>query len=481
MVLRWYASVTFALVAGYLATPVDDRVIPFLLVTLGAIPAVAIGARRSPSSARLPWWLLLSALVLFNIGNVAWIVLVYVQHRPTGDGTVADLFFNVANVLMLAGAMIVVVRRGRRDSGGVIDAAITALALGGLVWDAVLLPYLGEIGAPMSRQAALFVDVFVMMGALGALIRVTLVAAERIPAMRMLVAGMALGLVANVLVTLFTDPVTMVRPDWTNLPFLVAYGMLGCAALHPSSALITRAGAAPEDDLSGGRLAFLGVMLALIPLVGGGRVILGRPTDGILVAIGSAGVIPLVMIRIARLSRQRKRAEHALRRMATVDSLTGLPNRAACLDWLSEALAVRAAGVPPLGLAVLFCDLDGFKPVNDRLGHAAGDELLIEVADRLHGCLREADLVSRFGGDEFVIMCRDTEIRVAVAAVSARIRAVVAEPLAVGGEEVRIGLSVGVAYADDFADVDELLGRADTAMYSAKASKSIGTLSLVTA
>jgi diguanylate cyclase (GGDEF)-like protein len=377
--------------------------------------------------------------------------------------------------------MIVVVRRGRRDTGGIIDAAITALALGGLLWDAVLLPYLSEIGTPMPRQSALFVDVFVMMGALGALIRVTMVAAERIPAMRMLVAGLALGLVANVVVTLFTDPVTLVRPDWTNLPFLAAYAMLGCAALHPSSTLITQAGAAPEDDLSGGRLAFLGVMLALMPLVGGGRAMFGRPVDGILVAIGSAGVIPLVMIRIARLSRQRKRAEHALRRMATVDSLTGLPNRAACLDSLSGALEMRAAGVPPRGLAVLFCDLDGFKPVNDRLGHAAGDELLIEVADRLRGCLRESDLVSRFGGDEFVIMCRDTEIRAAVAAVCARIRAVVGEPLTVTGEEVRIGLSVGVAYADDLAGADELLSRADTAMYLAKASKSIGALSLVTA
>jgi diguanylate cyclase (GGDEF)-like protein len=222
-------------------------------------------------------------------------------------------------------------------------------------------------------------------------------------------------------------------------------------------------------------------MLALIPLVGGGRAILGLPTDGILVAIGSTGVIPLVMIRIARLSRQRKRAEHALRRMATQDSLTGLPNRAACLDSLSEALELRAAGVPPRGLAVLFCDLDGFKPVNDRLGHAAGDALLIAVADRLRGCLRESDLVSRFGGDEFVIICRDTEIQVAVAAVCARIREVVRQPMAVAGEEVRIGVSVGVAYAVDGVETDELLGRADAAMYAAKATKCVGVLSLVTA
>ena len=96
----------------------------------------------------------------------------------------------------------------------------------------------------------------------------------------------------------------------------------------------------------------------------------------------------------------------------------------------------------PDDLAALFCDLDGFKPVNDRLGHAAGDQLLVAVADRFRGCLREGDLVSRLGGDEFVIICRGAD---AVEVISDRIRAMVARPFEAGGEQVLIGVSLGVA------------------------------------
>nr|BFE68647.1 hypothetical protein GCM10020092_019480 [Actinoplanes digitatis] len=118
--------------AGYLAFPADLRPIPFLAVTFGAIPAVIVGMRSSPAAARAPWWWVLAGLVVFNVGNLAWLWYFYVQGRATGDGTLADLLYNLANLLMLAGAMTVVLRRGRRDIGGLIDAGITAFALGGL-------------------------------------------------------------------------------------------------------------------------------------------------------------------------------------------------------------------------------------------------------------------------------------------------------------------------------------------------------------
>jgi diguanylate cyclase (GGDEF)-like protein len=185
---------------------------------------------------------------------------------------------------------------------------------------------------------------------------------------------------------------------------------------------------------------------------------------------------------VARLAGQRRRAEQALRRMASHDALTGLPNRAACRERVTADLAhLRTANAAGPALAVLFADLDGFKPVNDRLGHAAGDELLIQVAARLRGCVREQDLVSRFGGDEFVVVCRDPDPRAAVEAICARIREMVERPLTVGGETVRIGLSLGVAFADPAVTTDDLIGRADLAMYAAKQSKSIGTLSLALA
>ncbi|MGK5682798.1 diguanylate cyclase domain-containing protein [Actinoplanes sp. URMC 104] len=498
MLLRCYAVATGLLVATYLAWPYELRQWPFLAVTLGAVlPAVVLALRRAPAGARAPWWLMLVALVLYNAGNVVWVVLTTTGGRATGDGSVADLFFTVGGVVVLGAAIALVRHRGRGDAGGVIDSVITAVAIGGVLWDAVLLPALTARHVPDGRQASLFVVVLVITGTLGAMLRVS--SSTRSAPVRLFTAGVALTLAGNVASSLTLDA-NGVRPDWTNMVFLAAYAALGCAAVHPSVAAVVAQGQAPADDLSRARLTFLGVMLALPPLVGGVRAILNLPTDGILVALSSASLIPLVMVRIARLSAQRRRAEQALHRLATRDILTGLPNRAACLARLASLLAPSsppASASPPPALsspalspidssaardtgelAVLFCDLDGFKPVNDRLGHAAGDELLVAVADRLRTCVRDGDLVSRFGGDEFVLLCTGAD---AVPAVSARIAELAAHPFTVAGEQVRIGLSVGAARARPGDTTDELLGRADQAMYEAKKSKTVGALTLVNA
>jgi diguanylate cyclase (GGDEF)-like protein len=470
MLLRWYTAITGVLAAGYLLWPYDLRGYPFMVVTLAAIPAVAIGLRRTPRGGRSPWWLVLAALTSFNLGNLLWIWLVEWGGQATGDGSFADVLFTTADVLILVSAMIVVRRRGRRDAGGIIDSVITALAVGFLLWDAVLLPALSPAQSQAANQIPVFINILVMGGTVGALGRVALAGGRRSGAVWMLALGIVTALAGNLLAVLTTDPVTYVRPDWTNNVFLFAYVALGCAALHPSAAWLTEPGPAPDDDLTPARMTFLGLMLAVVPLIGGGRALLGLPTDAPLVALGSAAVIPLVMVRIARLAAQRRAALGALHRLATCDSLTGLPNRAACLDRLGAELETG-----PDALAVLFCDLDGFKPVNDRLGHAAGDELLIVVADRLRAGLRDPDLVARFGGDEFVLVCRGPD---KVEAICERIRELVATPITVVGEQVRVGLSVGVARALPSDTTDSLLTRADLAMYDAKKRKAIGELSL---
>ncbi|MFD0523101.1 diguanylate cyclase domain-containing protein [Paractinoplanes durhamensis] len=419
--LSLYAATNAVLVVLYGLLPAEmNRSWIFLLVTLGAMPAIAVALRRAPAGARQAWWLLLASMTLYNIGNVMWLWLVLADGRTTGDGSAAEFFLTGGSVLVLGSALIVVVQRGKRDIGGIIDSVISALALTGILWDTLLLPALSDQGATTGREAAVFVNVLVMAGTLGALLRISFAGSDALASVRLLTLAVGIALFGNVAGALAVDPATGARADWTNITYLAAYAALGCAALHPSVAAVTRPGEAPVDNLSTGRLAFLGTMMALSPLVGGGRVIFGLPTDGVLIAISSAALIPLVMIRIARLSSARRRAERALHRMATSDPLTGLPNRAACVDHLTEALASD-----PTGLAVLFCDLDGFKPVNDRLGHAAGDDLLVAVADHLRRDLRDGDLVSRFGGDEFVIITRGDQ---AVDVIADRIRTLAAHP-----------------------------------------------------
>ena len=156
------------------------------------------------------------------------------------------------------------------------------------------------------------------------------------------------------------------------------------------------------------------------------------------------------------------------------DPLTGLANRRQAQEHLDAALASGAGsgGARAAGLAVLFGDLDGFKPVNDRLGHAAGDRLLVAVAERLRAETREGDLVARLGGDEFLVVA-DGRDGPAAEALAERLRAAVAEPVVLDGEAVQVSISFGVSCTGGTAVTGAaLLAAADRAMYADKRGRS---------
>ena len=159
--------------------------------------------------------------------------------------------------------------------------------------------------------------------------------------------------------------------------------------------------------------------------------------------------------------------EESLRDAALHDHLTGLPNRVLLEDRMDQA-ELRAARQPGYRFAILLLDLDGFKAVNDTLGHAVGDLLLVEVARRLTGLLRKSDTVARLGGDEFVILLDGV---VTPQPVLDNITVAVSAPFFIDGERVEVGCSVGVAVSGDGAcDADHLLREADAAMYRAKSA-----------
>ncbi|MCZ2827933.1 EAL domain-containing protein [Modestobacter sp. VKM Ac-2986] len=165
----------------------------------------------------------------------------------------------------------------------------------------------------------------------------------------------------------------------------------------------------------------------------------------------------------------RKLAEAELAHQAFYDGLTGLANRALFLDHTEQALR-RAArtGSPPI---VLCLDLDGFKDVNDSLGHLAGDELLCTIARRLLGAVRSADTVARLGGDEFAVLLDDTRGGVPFATtLSQRLLDVIGEPVELGGHRVHVAASIGIVTADTGATPLSMFRDADIAMYRAKAA-----------
>ncbi|MEZ0493810.1 diguanylate cyclase domain-containing protein [Kineococcus sp. TBRC 1896] len=185
------------------------------------------------------------------------------------------------------------------------------------------------------------------------------------------------------------------------------------------------------------------------------------PGDG-----GRPGEIGAV-VQVADVT-QRRLVQRRLREAALHDPLTGLPNRTLLEDRLRHALSAAARSGDRV--ALLYCDLDDFKPVNDTGGHAAGDHVLIDVADRLTAAVRPGDTVARLGGDEFAVVCPGLPDEASAADVAERVVAAMTDPFPVAGWRFQVGISVGLAMADASQDATRVLQQADQAMYAAKGS-----------
>jgi len=187
---------------------------------------------------------------------------------------------------------------------------------------------------------------------------------------------------------------------------------------------------------------------------------------GKIVSFGADGQ-PQRMLGVALDVTRQREQEAQLQRLAHFDALTGLPNRVQLAQRLQEAMHQARATGTQLGVAYL--DLDGFKPVNDRFGHGAGDRLLTTVAARLMRALRPVDCVARLGGDEFVILLPGVEGRGGCERMLRQLMVHIAAPYPIGAERVSVTTSIGYTlYPEDDADADTLLRHADQAMYQAK-------------
>jgi diguanylate cyclase (GGDEF)-like protein len=203
----------------------------------------------------------------------------------------------------------------------------------------------------------------------------------------------------------------------------------------------------------------------------------GFDKDVVMRIAAQIGVIILIIIvaiiiwnrRLYTEIKTRKLLEERMKHMATHDELTGLANRVLLKDRINTAISFHKR--QQLQVAVLFIDLDGFKTINDTHGHDVGDELLIQVADKLKSCVRQSDTVVRFGGDEFVLLLTGLHQKNEAAYIADKVLKLMQQPFDLSAERVYIGCSIGIAmYPDDGVTDNDLLKIADTLMYRVKAN-----------
>ena len=227
----------------------------------------------------------------------------------------------------------------------------------------------------------------------------------------------------------------------------------------------------PRDRARPGQQSWFDLALPYVPVLPAlavwfGKALVGHRVDAAAFIAGGLTLL-CVLARQFLVLAENRRLVAAVAHQALHDSLTGLANRALFLDRLAHANTLRERSGQPFG--VLFMDVDNFKEINDGLGHPAGDELLVLVAERLCSCVGPADTVARLGGDEFAVL-----LEVSVhdpAAIAAEMRRAMEEPFTINGHSVRSSLSIGLAVADDVdLETSEYLRRADVAMYAAKAA-----------
>ncbi|GAA2595222.1 hypothetical protein GCM10010435_87810 [Winogradskya consettensis] len=441
--------------------------------TVATLAAIVAGVRRNRPVQRVGWFVFAGAVGLRLFGDVTYEVYRQILHLSPFP-SLADAFYLAAFPLLVAGTLLVARGRLARDWAGILDATIISGGLSLVWWVFVIAPMAADASSPLLQR---------VIGAAYPALDLLLIALVAQLVVRSGRLTVSLGLLTVGMVTLLVSDVLFqfvptFAPEFEGVVavgWLLSNTMWGAAALDRSSrapaprAVVQARSTAPT--LGRTRLALLTACTLLVPAVLFVQGLASGPGKLNWLAIG-VGAVVLFLLVLARMSGfvvQVQRQAGQLEELALCDALTGLPNRRVFEERLAGSVAAGNAQV-----AIL--DLDGFKDVNDRLGHAVGDRLLAVVAKRLAGALREGDLVARMGGDEFAVLLGSgspgamTGSPGAMTGIVERLASALRKPVEAGGHELLIGASIGSADGTGTRDAGEVLRRADIAMYAAKAA-----------
>jgi diguanylate cyclase (GGDEF)-like protein len=436
--------------AGWLSTGMYDG------IGLAAVTAITVGAVRNRSPARPTWLLLAAGNLLFVIGD--YLFSLYEQlWGQIPFPSLADALYLVGYVPQAAGLILLIRRRTPgRDRAALTDAAIIASGLGLLSWVFLIKPAASDDSlTTLGRVISIAypaADILLLV----LLARLLAGTGVRNAAFRLLAAGMALVLVADLAYALMAQAGTYSDTNLVNVGWLLAYVCYGAAALHPSMRELSRRAKQPSRRLGRLRLTLLTGASLVAPVLLLVQAYEGAGVDAVAIGAGSIALFLLVVTRMAGLIRQVEEQAAQLERLAGHDGLTGVANRR---TWdLALPLELERARREAVPLAVAMLDLDHFKRFNDEYGHQAGDQLLKAAVAVWQALVRPGDLLARYGGEEFTVLLPGAGQERALAVVE-RLRQ--ATPLAQT-------VSAGVACWDKAESAEALLARADLALYQAK-------------
>jgi diguanylate cyclase (GGDEF)-like protein len=476
LLLALAVGASLAFLVFLLARPVDDGAVRLtanlaqLLAPLLAAASCAWAARSGSGRARRAWALLAASAASWAVGQATWVWYEHVARRELPFPSLADVGY-LAAIPLAAAAMLAFPGRAERatlQARSLLDGAVIATSLLYTSWALVLGPVFraGE-GSVLEQAIAL---AYPAGDVVLATIVFVVVARIRVGGAPVLLLGAGLlGLaVADTSFAYLTQEGSYATGAPSDVGWFAGYLLIAAAAHRPAAVGITWVGRRP------GRLQ---VLLPYCPLA------LAVATSVTIQLRGQTTgpflywtFVALVLLIIGRqlltvldnqgLNRRLAAMVGELEHQAFHDGLTNLPNRGLFRERVDHALRRRSqAGTP---LALLFIDLDDFKTVNDQLGHAAGDDLLVAVAGRLKTCVRDEDTVARLGGDEFAILLEQAPSHEVAVRVAGRILEAMRSSFTLHGQQVQIGASVGVTVSDA-TEVDAVLREADVAMYTAKA------------
>ncbi|GIE74570.1 hypothetical protein Aph02nite_05200 [Actinoplanes philippinensis] len=454
----WAGWLVAALIAALCFPLVPDDTLPAKIyvntVGLSSVAAMVVGIVRNRPEHWRAWALFAAGVLTFVSGDITYDV----TELRLGEYPYpywADLLYLSAYPLLWASLSRLGSSRGDRERGALIDAAIISTGIGLIFWVWVVGPTLQDAGAPLLERLVTIGYPLADVLLTTAVARMLTRAGNRTPSMRLMVAGAVIMLSCDLIYTTMSSTAEYTG-GFVDSGFLMAYASWGAAALHPSMRR------RPDTVLDVHRIGrFRLVLLTAFVLIPPGLLFFqgaGDPAGIAWASLGAGAVVLclLVVMRMWGLVQQVKVQASRLGDLAMHDPLTGLANRRAFEEQLGAAVAT---GTP----TVLLLDLNGFKAVNDRFGHAVGDELLAAVAARISGEIPAGAVAARMGGDEFaVLLPADAGEDLAV-----RLRAAIHQPVRAGGQDLLVGASIGIA--GDVTDPVEVLRRADVAMYAAKA------------